>query len=419
MRQYWIPAIKSSELARDGAPMRLMLLGERLIAIRDSDGRVGVMDHRCPHRGTSLFLGRNEQGGVRCIYHGWKFDVAGRCLDMPNLVSDRDLRPAVRAKAYPVVERNGLIWVYMGPRAEPPPMPLIEATLVPEDQLDISMIMRDCNWMQALEGDIDTSHFGFLHVGDVDADDVPEDHSLYHYVTNRSPDFEVGEMPWGTTCGAFRANLQAGTYWRFSNYLFPFWTQQPAGKFAIHVHARAWVPLDDTHTMFIYILWKGGASFVGSKPLKSGRIVSAGQRSSEYLPNTTDWHGRWRLKANESNDWMMNRDLQRSGESYSGIESVHLQDQAVTESMGPIVDHGLEHLMPSDRMIVRTRRRVLNAAREFRDHGKVPPGVDDPAVFFDARSGFFVAPERPDWRLSYYEQLRGADRPVTVAADPP
>ena len=167
MRCYWIPALMSSELVRDGAPVRLMLLGEKLIAFRDSAGRVGVMDHRCPHRCASLFLGRNEEGGLRCIYHGWKFDVAGNCLDMPSLPPP-GFKEKVKARAYKVVERAGVVWVYMGARAEAPPLPAFEILDLPEDEIRVSFIQRDCNYLQALEGEIDTSHFGFLHAGHVD-----------------------------------------------------------------------------------------------------------------------------------------------------------------------------------------------------------------------------------------------------------
>ena len=152
MRQYWIPAAMSSELERDGAPMRLMLLGERLIAFRDSSGRVGVMDHRCPHRCASLFLGRNEENGIRCVYHGWKYDAEGNCVDMPNAPPKQDFKHKVRAKAYKTTERNGLIWVYMGARKEAPPLPAIEASMLPEAELQISFVQRECNWLQALEG---------------------------------------------------------------------------------------------------------------------------------------------------------------------------------------------------------------------------------------------------------------------------
>ena len=152
-----------------------MLLGEKLIAFRDSSGRVGVMDHRCPHRCASLFLGRNEEGGIRCIYHGWKFDVSGKCLDMPNVPPHQDFKHKVKAKAYRAVERAGMVWVYMGSGAKAPPLPAFEILDVPDDEVGVSLIQRDCNYLQALEGDIDTSHFGFLHAGHVDPDDLGED----------------------------------------------------------------------------------------------------------------------------------------------------------------------------------------------------------------------------------------------------
>src|SRR5690349_10691621 len=163
MRLYWMPALKSSELERDGALVRFMLLGEKLIAFRDTAGKVGVFDHRCPHRCASLFLGRNEEGGLRCTYHGWKYDVDGNCLETPNLPGNPEFKDRIKAKAYKTVERNGLVWVYMGERKKAPPLPQIEATLLPESEVNIVFAQRECNWLQGLEGEIDTSHFGFLH----------------------------------------------------------------------------------------------------------------------------------------------------------------------------------------------------------------------------------------------------------------
>src|SRR4051812_47259432 len=176
MREYWVPAALSSELTADGPPVRLMLLGEKLIAFRDSKGRVGVMDHRCPHRCASLFFGRNEKDGLRCAYHGWKFDVEGHCVDMPNVPKHQAFPQAVKAKAYPVVERNGLIWTYMGAREVPPPLPVFEAVLLGDDERNLLFVQRECNWLQALEGDIDTSHFGFLHTGGIEAEQAEEGH---------------------------------------------------------------------------------------------------------------------------------------------------------------------------------------------------------------------------------------------------
>ena len=260
MRQYWLPALKSSELERDGDPLRLMLLGEKLIAFRDSAGRVGVMDHRCPHRCASLFLGRNEEGGIRCIYHGWKYDVAGNCIDMPSVPADQDFKHKVKAKAYRVVERAGLVWVYMGERAEAPPLPGFEVLDLPPDEINVSLMQRDCNWLQALEGEIDTAHFGFLHGGHVKPEDVPENEPFYNTITNRAPEYHVADAPWGTQYAGYRSAGPGRTYWRFANFLFPFWSQAPNGEFDSHMHARGWVPLDDGHTMFVFIWWKHAKS---------------------------------------------------------------------------------------------------------------------------------------------------------------
>src|SRR5205814_6845674 len=229
MRQYWIPAALSSELARDGAPLRLMLLGEQLIAFRDSAGRVGVMAHGCPHRCASLFLGRNEEGGLRCIYHGWKFDVAGNCLDMPSLPPP-GFKEKIKAKAYKAVERAGVIWVYMGSRAEAPLLPAFEILDLPEDEVRVSFIQRECNYLQALEGEIDTSHFGFLHAGHVDPDELDEDNPVYHTITNRAPEYHIADTAWGTQYAGYRAARADSTYWRFANFLFPFWCQAPNGE---------------------------------------------------------------------------------------------------------------------------------------------------------------------------------------------
>ena len=413
MRQYWIPAALSSELAADGAPLRLLLLGEKLVAFRDSAGKIGVMDHRCPHRCASLFLGRNEQGGLRCVYHGWKFDTEGNCVDMPSVPAHQDFKHKVKAKAYRAVERAGIVWVYMGEAAAAPPLPALETLLVPEDEIGVACIQRDCNFLQALEGDIDTSHFGFLHAGHIDPADVPEDHPIRHTVTVRTPEYHVAETPWGTQYAAYRDAGAGRTYWRFANFLFPFWTQQPQGAFGEHVHARAWVPLDDTHTMYYYVWWKRGSS-VMARPrplLSSGRSAGGAIPSLTFLPNGTDWLGRWRLADNAATDWGLDRDAQRRNDSYTGIGAIHLQDQAVTESMGPVTDHLFEHLGPSDQMITRTRRRLLMAARALRDHGIAPPGIADPEVYRGARSGFFVSDDASPWQDIYAKALATAVRP--------
>jgi phthalate 4,5-dioxygenase len=415
MRQYWIPAAKSSEVVAGGEPMKLMLLGEKLVAFRDEkSGRVGVMDQRCPHRCASLFLGRNEGGGIRCIYHGWKFDVDGNCLDMPNVAPAQRFEDKVKAKAYKVTERAGLIWVYMGTRAEAPPMPMIEATMLPEDELQTTLCLRECNWVQALEGDIDTSHFGFLHVGSVTIDQVPEDSMLRFQIRDRSPEYHVADTEWGTMYAAYRPTDEKDkTYWRFAHFGFPFWTYVPQGNFDDRVSARAWVPMDDHHTMAFTMNWKKSSR--ATSLLKGEQGIPGSSPTIEMLPNENQWYGRFRPVQRDVNNYMIDRQAQRDGTNYSGIVGIHMQDQAVTESMGPITDHEFEHLAPSDQMIARTRRRLVHAARALREKGTVPPTVDNADVFLRARSGECVV-ATTDWREAYAAKLEEAVRPTYAVA---
>ena len=413
MRQYWIPAAMSSEVEPDGAPLRLKLLGEKLIAFRDTSGRVGVMDHRCPHRCASLFLGRNEEDGLRCIYHGWKFDVDGNCVDMPSVPAHQDFKDKVHAKAYKTHERAGLIWVYMGAKETMPEMPQLEATLLPESQIQLSFMQRSCNWLQALEGDIDTSHVGFLHAGSVDIDDFEEGHPMRHTVVNRAPEFAVANTDWGTMYGAYRQDDNGMMSWRIAHFSYPFWTHTPNLKFKSRVIAKAWVPLDDEHVMLVSISGGQDEGQLLGLPLKNGQHLR-GFGPLVRLPNTTDWLGRFRPRPNAENDYLIDRDAQRRNLIYSGIETINGQDQAVTESMGTITDHSFEHLAPSDQMIARTRRRLLRAARAYAERSVVPPGVDDPDVYMQARSGNFIVDEAVDWQDAYREQVQNAVRPVAA-----
>ncbi|MFA7394354.1 MAG: Rieske 2Fe-2S domain-containing protein [Pigmentiphaga sp.] len=407
MRQYWMPALMSSEVKADGDPVRLMILGEKLVAFRDTHGRVGIMDHRCPHRCASLFLGRNEEGGLRCVYHGWKFDADGNCVDMPNVAPHQDFKSRVHAKAYRTAERNGLVWVYMGRHQDsPPPLPHIEANLIPDSE--IWCLQRECNWLQALEGDIDTSHVGFLHVGMLGPDDLPDDHPMRPTVINRSPEFEVRNTDWGAMYGGFRPNDDGQMSWRVAHFMFPFWTQTPNARFSTRAIARAWVPMDDHHSMLFDIsggVDEGNPAYISTR--KNGEPL---YEKFVYEPNTTDWYGRWRCRDRAYNDWGIDRESQRSGEQYTGIGNITIQDQAVTESMGSITDHAFEHLAPTDQMIARTRRRVLMAARAWRDKGVLPPGSEEPAVYQGARSGSFLHAPEVSLEHAYEAQLEQAVR---------
>ncbi len=415
MRQYWLPVCKSSEIEADGAPLRVMLLGERLLAFRDSAGRVGVMDHRCPHRGASLFFGRNEEGGLRCVYHGWKFDVAGRCLDMPNVPPEREFSARVRAMAYPAYERAGVVWTYMGDRDPPPPPPMIEATMLPDSELRVTLTMRECNWLQAIEGDLDTGHFGFLHMGSVDPNDVDTANMHAVSISHRAPHFNVAETEWGTMAGAYRPAEPGALYWRICHFLFPFWALFPDGTFEDNVTANAWAPMDDTHTMVFNFAWTKRTPPL--RATKDGVTIPGLEFVHDYLPQTTGWFGRWRLAQNDENDYGIDRGKQRDL-SFTGITGITLQDQYITESMGEIVDRTIEHLTPGDAMIVRTRKRLLNAARALAETGAIPPGVDNPEIAIGARGGAYMAPESADWLQAYEERLRQSIGPaVRIAKD--
>lgn len=395
MRQYWIPAGKSSELVAGGAPVRVLLLGEKLIAFRDPTGKIGIMDHVCPHRGASLFYGRNEEGGMRCAYHGWKFDRTGTCTELANVPAGRP-KPKIKTTAYKMAEANGMFWVYMGDREVPPPLPIFAF-----HDLEANFMLRDCNWLQGLEGDIDTSHVGFLHMGGMDTEDLPEGHPSRIRMIDRAPEFEVAQMPWGLLSGAYRDCGEVGRFWGLSNFMFPFWTitanDNPLGP---PWFARAWVPMDDTHVMVVTIIDKKLPMPVGLKN-KQGEVIDG--TSFEWghpVPNTTDWLGRWRIAERMDNDHMMRRELQNIS-TLVGVDMIVPQDQAITESQGPIQDRSKEHLVPSDVMIVRTRRLLQTTAEEWTEKSVVPPGVDNPESFYGARGGVMPAQSKEDFIATF------------------
>jgi phthalate 4,5-dioxygenase len=400
-RQYWVPVVMSSELDAGGTPVRVKLLGEELIAFRSSAGAVGLVDNRCPHRCASLFYGRNEEGGLRCAYHGWKFAADGRCLDMPNLPPHQSVKDKVRIKAYPTEERLGVVWTYMGRRAAPPPFPDHPVFRVPPGRISVWCMQRECNYLQALEGDLDTSHAGFLHTG-VTPERLPDDAPETIGFVNRTPEFKVADTPYGVISGAHRPAEPGKTYWRFAQFLFPFFSQVPPCPLGSEAMLRAWVPMDDTHTMYFSISTDTFSIARGPRATRRPIPQRGLTYDYEFLPNTTDWYGRWRLKANRGNDHLIDRAVQRT-ESFSGIEGLDVQDTAITESMGLIVDHDNETLVPSDVLVARMRRRLLAAAQELQAHGTAPPGLDQPEAFHDVWSGYIVAPAEMEW-LEVYAQ---------------
>ena len=385
MRQYWMPAMLSSELpSPDCSPVRVMLLGEELIAFRDTAGRVGLIQNYCPHRGASMFYGRNEEGGLRCIYHGWKYDVTGQCVDMLNEPEDTNFARKVKAVAYPCVERNGCIWTYMGPETVLPPLPDLEANLA-EGYHTLAM-EHDHNWLQVLEGTIDTIHAGVLHAGATRWQDQPEGSFRQAYLKERSARFEVIDIPGGVTYGAHRPSSPGTEYWRVATFLFPFYgISPPGGGFqGVPTSLTAAVPMDDEHTLYVHFISKQATA------------------SYDLLPNTPGWYGRFNAAANSSNDYLFDRELQRrsrlneGGLNYSGIPNGRHQDRAITASMGTIYNRTREHLGQTDSGIIRTRKRLLDAATAFADRGEVPPGVRNPE-YYRVRTGEIFLPEGADW----------------------
>ncbi|WP_210253181.1 Rieske 2Fe-2S domain-containing protein [Beijerinckia sp. L45] len=412
MRQFWIPACLSSELIADGDPTRLMLLGEKLIAFRDTAGRVGIFDHRCPHRCASLFFGRNEEGGIRCAYHGWKFDVDGNCLDQPN-VPDKNRYPAgTKAYAYQVTERGGLVFLYMGEKEVAPPLPDLEPTMVDTKDKGIALTQRDCNWLQALEGDVDTSHVGFLHVGKVDGEQIDLNDPARYTVINKDPIINVTETDYGTMYSAQRDADENKEHHRFASFIFPFWVTYPSDMLANNVSANAWVPIDDEHTMIFNIDVYRGTGKDTTLYYRDGTEVPGLSRPLDYRPRTDDWMGRWRPTASRANDYYLDREMQRNGSSYTGIVGITMQDQAIQESMGAIVDRSLEHLASSDRMVMLTRRALLKAAIDYRDTGKLPRIVEEPHLCRDARGGDIVVQKGTDWLDAYENAMNSAVGPL-------
>ncbi len=427
MRQYWIPAIRSDELpAGDCPPLRVKLLGEELIGYRTTSGKVGLMQNSCPHRGASLFFGRNEEEGLRCVYHGWKFDVTGACVDMPSEPAESNFKSKVRAKAYPAYEHGGVIWAYMGPREVPPPLPQIEAFVAAEGPHQVSAIMRPCNWMQGWEGEMDTVHAAFLHFGASKPEDQQPGSFNFYQSNQRHAKFSVVETDFGTSYGAYRPAEVDTYYWRMAHMLFPFYAMIPQGEIGKDAKIGAYVPMDDEHTMHWEIFLRpevlGGPQpdrsddpraavksanpgdeiqeFVDQRQQGGRAPASAGQptvgNNLGPLPNTTGWYGRFNLPQNMGNDYMIDREAQRALKSFTGIPGIRQQDMAVTESMGPIYKRYNEHLGTTDAMIIRTRRKLIASAKALRDNGVTPPGVDSPEVYRQ-RSGECILPRDVFW----------------------
>jgi phthalate 4,5-dioxygenase oxygenase subunit len=357
MRRYWIPAGFSHQLAeRDAPPLRVRLMGENLVLFRDTQGRVGLLDERCPHRTASLFYGRNEEGGLRCVYHGLKFDVDGHCVDAPCLppCSDAErtsIQGELQAKAYPCIERGDVVWAYMGPPELKPDFPDLEWTLVPESHRFATRHVQECNWLQGLEGGFDATHLTFLHGGDAE--------KSRRIVATL---YEVMPTDFGFVVGTGRDPGQGDVMWNVNVMLMPFHKIISSIPHAAHV----WVPIDDENTMLYSV------NFHPARPLTDKDLA---RETSWRGIHTENMPGSDHAIRNKANDYLIDRALQSSGASFTGMKGLGTQDCAIQESMGPIADRTAEHLLASDAAIVKIRRLLRQTLKDHAD-GKPLPGMD-------------------------------------------
>ena len=378
-RRFWLPAMISSEVPEpDAPPVRLRLLGEDLVGFRDTDGRVGIMDPYCPHKLAHLFWGRNEERGLRCTYHGWKYDVDGNCVDMPNEPAESGFREKIKLTAYPTREQGGVVWIYMGPRDRmPPELPQLEWVRAPEGYQVVTKWLQRTNWAQGMEGEIDTSHISFLHGGR-----GPEWQQGYPGISlsgGGSPNFNTDprrqraqrdgapvltlrETPYGFTYGARRDAGEGEYYWRVTRWLYPFYSLIAGGN----TGGRAWIPIDDHHT------WTFGYQCRDDRPYTEAEVAQIWSGAT-FPPRVTrgvytlpDGYriDSWIPDANRDNDYLIDRRMQKFG-NYTGIWGLNEQDRSIQEAMGPIVDRSREHLGTADIAVITARRLLIKMARDL------------------------------------------------------
>jgi len=392
MRRHWIPACLSEEVAEpDGAPVKVRLLGEDLVVFRDSDGRLGVLDEYCPHRRASLALGRNEECGLRCLYHGWKMDVEGNVLEMASEPPESGFVEKVKMKAYPAREAGGFVWTYMGsaetmPEFEPP-------AFAPHADTEVSIVKVHvgCNWAQVLEGQIDSAHSSSLHSSDmrpakVDRARAADTHWL-RPSTDKAPRLQVEHTSFGFHYAAIRrpiANAATHEYIRKTVYIAPFVCLIPPNN-AYNVTSVI-VPADDTHTTFYFLAWR-----------ERDNIDQEAWRKFNGAQPGIDLDKDFRNKRTRANSYLQDRNAMKLGD-FTGIRGIPNQDIAMWESMGPISDRSLEKLGASDLAVVEFRRLMVDAARAMRSGGPVL-GRTEPHIPHASIASFeCVLPKGTNWR---------------------
>ena len=396
LRRYWTPACLTAEIPEPGSPpARVRLLGENLVAFRDTRGRVGLVQENCPHRGASLYFGRNEDAHLRCVYHGWAFDTGGQCVDMPS--EPAPFCEKVRMKSYPVHESGGIVWTYMGPRETMTPFRDFGTDGHDADEFIAAKQLTTCNWVQAMEGNLDTSHISHLHQFE-GIDDIPDDGSdKPGYPSNamswkfwrhdRAPRLEVDDTWFGYRYAGIRTTPNGNTHVRVTAYALPYSTMVASIPFTVG-HGM-FVPLDDENCWRYTIIPKqrlnprglGGANLFSVAPFST---PITGKRDG-IIP---------RLYTMD-NDFQMSAEARRNG-NFSGVADFVSQDFMVTESMGPIYDRSQEQLGSTDRAITRMRHILLSAAKGLAE-GKEPPALA--GDFQTVRGAEKILEPGEDWRI--------------------
>jgi phthalate 4,5-dioxygenase len=389
MRRYWIPALLARELPEpDCPPVRVKLLGEDLVAFRDTRGRVGLLDEHCPHRLASLFLARNEDCGLRCVYHGWKFDVDGRCVDMMNEPEELSFAHKIRTVAYPTAEEGGVIWAYLGPPERRPALPRFAWTQVPATHLHVSKVIQESNWLQGVEGGIDTSHVPVLHRVLTTASGRPGFDPNDPFVRGKAPTLELDLTDYGYRYAGLRPLADDEMHVRAYHFILPFHQIRPgrtgAGTSYTAVAGHIWVPMDDETTM-VYN-WE----YSTTEPLTDEDRL---ERRLGNGPLDVD-QATFRSRRNRENNYLLDRGVQKT-ETFTGIDGVNNQDRAVQEGMGRIVDRSKEHLGPADKAVIQARKLLLQATRTV-ESGGTPLGVT--STYYTLRPAEAIVSRDTDWR---------------------
>jgi phthalate 4,5-dioxygenase oxygenase subunit len=360
---YWIPFAMSTHLVHGQAPMPVRLFGQNYVAFRAEDGRIGFFDELCPHRRASLLLARAEGNGLRCLYHGWKMDVAGCVVECPNqAVRAEQFAASVPVVHFPVQECGGLAWVWLGGTEAPsfPALPFSD-----EDLYRYWCVSRvPCNWLQGIEGTIDSAHVGLLHQTWIAEAAKMAEHSNLTMALDQPPRYETQSTPYGIRAAALRKTSDGQTYVRITEHLMPLVTITPIGRSMPRAGSVFVIsPVDDTHHLLFF-------GYFGDTPHSAKPPEEISMQISEYEPDPSDYTG---VRGDRLNAWGQDRSLMAAGHFTGFGRSLLEEDAVVQSSMGPIVDRSQEHLSTSDVAVAQTRQMLLEAL-DGADAGKLPPG---------------------------------------------